>query len=50
MLHSEVFDEICRIQMLEFTRNYRAENDVDFAEVIVDIRIIKKGGKPDVKK
>ena len=36
--------------MLELTRNYRAENDVDFAEFIADLRIIKKGGKPDFKK
>jgi hypothetical protein len=36
-------------QMLELTRNYRAENDVDFAEIIADLRIIKNGGKPDFK-
>ncbi len=36
--------------MLELTRNYRAENDVDFAEFITDLRIVKKGGKPDSKK
>jgi hypothetical protein len=35
--------------MLELTRNYRAENDVDFAEFIADFRIIKNGGKPDFK-
>ena len=35
--------------MLELTRNYRAENDVDFAEFIADLRIIKWGGKPDFK-
>ncbi len=33
--------------MLELTRNYRAENDVDFAEFIADLRIIKNGDKPD---
>ena len=27
--------------MLELTRNYRAENDVDFKEFITDLRIIK---------
>jgi hypothetical protein len=50
VLQSEVFAEICSSQMLELTRNYRAENDVDFAEFIADLRIIKKGGKPDFKK
>jgi hypothetical protein len=35
--------------MSEVTRNYRAENDVDFAEFIADLRIIKNGGKPDFK-
>ncbi len=35
--------------MLELRRNYRAENDVDFAEFIADLRIIKSGGKPDFK-
>ncbi len=35
--------------MLELTRNYRAENDVDFKEFITDLRIIKNGGKPDFK-
>jgi hypothetical protein len=50
VLNSEVFAEICSSQMLELTRNYRAENDVDFAEFIADLRIIKKGGKPDFKK
>ena len=35
--------------MLELTRNYRAENDVDFAEFIADLRIGKKGDKPDFK-
>ncbi len=35
--------------MLELTRNYRAENDVDFAEFIADLRIIKRRGKPDFK-
>jgi hypothetical protein len=35
--------------MLELTRNYRAENDVDFAEFIADLRIIKNGGKPNFK-
>ncbi len=36
--------------MLEFTSNYRAENDVDFAEFIADLRVIKKGGKLDKKR
>ena len=35
--------------MLELTRNYRAENDVDFAEFIADLRIVKKKDKPDFK-
>ena len=39
-----MFAEICDGQMLELTRNYRAENDVDFAEFIADLRIIKIGG------
>jgi hypothetical protein len=49
VLHSEAFAEICSSQMLELTGNYRAENDVDFAEFIADLRIIKDGGKPDFK-
>ncbi len=49
VVNSEVFSEICDCQMLELTRNYRAENDVDFAEFIADLRIIKNGGKPDFK-
>jgi hypothetical protein len=44
-----IFSEICDGQMLELTRNYRAENDVDFAEFIADLRVIKNGGKPDFK-
>jgi hypothetical protein len=35
--------------MLELTRNYRAENDVDFAEFIADLRTIKNGGKLNFK-
>jgi hypothetical protein len=35
--------------MLDLTRNYKAENDVDFAEFIPDLRIIKNGAKPDFK-
>jgi hypothetical protein len=35
--------------MLELTRNYRAENVVDFKELITDLRIVKNGGKPDLK-
>jgi hypothetical protein len=50
VFNSEVFSEICDGQMLELTRNYRAENDVDFAEFIADLRIIKNGGKPEFKK
>ena len=49
ILNSEVFSEICDGQMLELTRNYRAENDVDFKEFITDLRIVKNGGKPDFK-
>ena len=49
VFNSELFAEICDGQMLELTRNYRAENDVDFAEFITDLRIIKNGGKPDFK-
>ncbi len=48
-VNSEVFSEICDGQMLELKRNYRAENDVDFAEFIADLRIIKNRGKPDFK-
>ncbi len=39
--NSEVFAEICDGPMLELTRNYRAENDVDFAEFIADLKIVK---------
>jgi hypothetical protein len=49
VVNSEVFSEICDGQMLELTRKYRAVNDVDFAEFIADLRIIKNGGKPDFK-
>ncbi len=35
--------------MLELTRYYRAENDVNFAGFIADLRITKHGGKPDLK-
>ena len=35
--------------MLELTRNYKAENDVDFKEFITDLRIVKNGGKSDFK-
>jgi len=49
VVNSELFSEICDGQMLELTRNYRAENDVDFAEFIADLRIIKNGSKPDFK-
>jgi hypothetical protein len=35
--------------MIESTRNYRAENDVDFKEFITDLRIVKNGGRPDFK-
>jgi hypothetical protein len=41
VVNSEVFSEIRDGQMLELTRNYRAENDVDFEEFITDLRIIK---------
>ena len=37
------------MMFLELTRNYSAENDVDFAEFIADLRLIKNGGKPDFK-
>jgi hypothetical protein len=46
VVNSEVFAEICSSQMLELTLNYRAENDLDFAEFFAYFRIIKKGGKP----
>jgi hypothetical protein len=36
--------------MFSLTRKYRAKHNVDFAEFIADLRIIKKGGKPDFKK
>ncbi len=42
VVNSELFSEIRDSQMLELTRNYRSENDVDFAEFIADLRIIKK--------
>ncbi len=29
VVNSDLFSEICDGQMLELTRNYRAENDVD---------------------
>jgi hypothetical protein len=35
--------------MIELTRNYRAENDVDFKEFITDSRIVKNGGRSDFK-
>ncbi len=38
--------------MLELTLNYRAENDVDFAEFIADSRmllVVKNGDKTDFK-
>ncbi len=38
---SEVFAGICDGQMIESTRNYNAENDVDFKEFITDLRIVK---------
>ena len=49
VVNSEVFSEICDGQMLELTCNYKAENDVNFAEIIADVRVIKHGGKPDFK-
>ncbi len=33
VFNSELFAEICDGEILELTRNYRAENDVDFAEL-----------------
>jgi hypothetical protein len=38
---SEVYSELCSSQIVELTRNFRAENDVDFAEFITDLRTIK---------
>ncbi len=35
--------------MQELTRNYRAGNDVDFANFIADLGILKNGGKRDFK-
>ncbi len=35
--------------MIESTRNYRAENDVDFKEFITDLRIVENGGRPNFK-
>ena len=35
--------------MLEVTRIYRAENDVDFKEFITDLRMVKNGEKQDFK-
>jgi hypothetical protein len=49
ILNSGVFSETCDGQMLELTRNNRAENDVDFKIFITDLRIVKNGGKQDLK-
>ena len=38
VFNSELFAEICDGQMLELTRNYRAENDADFAVFIADLK------------
>jgi hypothetical protein len=35
-----VFSEICDGQMLELTRNQRAENDVDFADFFANLTIV----------
>jgi hypothetical protein len=35
--------------MLGLMHNYQAENDVDFAEFIADLRMIKNRGKQDFK-
>ena len=40
---------LCDGQMQELTRNYRAENEVDFKEFIADLRNIKNRWKPDFK-
>ncbi len=41
VVSGDIFSEICDGHMLELTRNYRAENDVDFKEFITDLRIKK---------
>jgi tRNA A37 threonylcarbamoyladenosine biosynthesis protein TsaE len=45
--NSSVFAEICDGQMLELTKNWRAENDSEFADFISDLRIVRNGGRPD---
>ncbi len=35
VVNSEVFSEICGGQMLELTRNYRTENDVDLKNLLL---------------
>ena len=36
-----VFAELCDGQMLELTKNWRAENDPEFADFISDLRIVR---------
>ena len=50
VLHSEIFAELCDGQMLELTRNYRAENDPVFKEFSDDLLIARNGGKPNFNK
>ena len=45
--NSSVFAELVDCQMLELTRNWRAENDPKFADFISDLRIVRDGGKPN---
>ena len=49
VLNSSVFAELVDCQMLELTKNWWALNDPEFADFILDLRIVKNGGKPDFK-
>jgi hypothetical protein len=49
VINSDVFADICDGQMLELTTNWSAQNDLEFAEFIKDLRNYKEGGKPNCK-
>jgi hypothetical protein len=50
ILNSEIFSEIADGQMLELTKNWRAENDPEFKEFIDDLELSKHGKFNDVSK
>ena len=50
ILNSEIFSELADGQMLELTRNFRAENDPEFKEFIDDLDLSKQGKFNDVSK